>query len=212
MHPVLYSFRRCPYAIRARLAIKYSGISVELREVLLAQKPAEMLAASPKGTVPVLILTDGTVIDESYDIIRWALDINDPENWLPKDETILKKTISLIDKNDDSFKKNLDHYKYSVRFPEFSAEQYRAEGEIFLGELDNFLEKSSHLMGNQITMADIAIFPFIRQFAFVDKDWFDQSPYTKLKTWLNHMLELELFKEGMKKYPQWTAGNKGVEF
>ncbi len=212
MLPILYSFRRCPYAIRARLAIKYSATGVELREVVLADKPAEMLSASPKGTVPVLILSDGSILDESLDIIHWALSINNPENWLPENSYLLQKANELITTNDEVFKIHLDHYKYACRFPEFSAEYYRTQGEEFLQDLENLLEKSRCLLADHITLADIAIFPFIRQFVFVDKDWFDQSQYTNLNLWLNNMLEMKLFKDIMKKYPQWVPGNEGVEF
>ena len=212
MHTILYSFRRCPYAIRARLAIKYCGIEVKLREVVLSNKPAEMIAVSSKGTVPILVLPDGTVIDESMDIIHWALSINDPDNWLQDNDEISQKTNSLININDNSFKDNLDHYKYASRFPEFSEEHYRTQGEDFLQNLENLLKQSRCLLANHITLADIAIFPFIRQFAFVDKDWFDKSRYTNLKPWLNNILETELFKEIMKKYPPWVAGSEGVKF
>ncbi len=212
MHPILYSFRRCPYAIRARLAIKYCGIEVKLREVVLSNKPAEMIAVSSKGTVPILVLPDGTVLDESMDIIHWALSINDPDNWLQDNDEISQKTDSLININDNFFKDNLDHYKYASRFPEFSEEHYRTQGEDFLQNLENLLKQSRCLLANHITLADIAIFPFIRQFAFVDKDWFDKSRYTNLKPWLNNMLETELFKEIMKKYPPWVAGSEGVKF
>ena len=212
MLPILYSFRRCPYAIRARMAIKYSGIAVELREVVLSSKPEQMLAASPKGTVPVLILPDGSIIDESVDIIHWALSINDPENWRPENDGLLQQSIDLISMNDDSFKDNLDHYKYANRYPEFPAEQYRDQAETFLQQLENLLEKNNYLFDKQTTIADIAIFPFIRQFAFVDKNWFDQSPYKNLQSWLEKILGMELFTEIMNKYPQWDSKSKGVIF
>ena len=212
MLPILYSFRRCPYAIRARMAIKYSGIAVELREVVLSSKPEQMLAASPKGTVPVLILPDGSIIDESVDIIHWALSINDPENWRPENDGLLQQSIDLISMNDDSFKDNLDHYKYANRYPEFPAEQYRDQAETFLQQLEILLEKNNYLFDEQTTIADIAIFPFIRQFAFVDKNWFDQSPYKNLQSWLEKMLGMELFTEIMNKYPQWDSKSKGVIF
>ncbi len=212
MLPVLYSFRRCPYAIRARLALKQSAIKVELREVILANKPSEMLLASPKATVPVLVLADGSVMDESLDIIHWALSSNDTDNWLPDNNNSSQEVNELITVNDGTFKEHLDHYKYANRFPEFTVEHYRKQGEEFLQHLEQLLAESSYLISNHITIADIAIFPFIRQFAFVDKDWFDQSQYKNLSLWLNNMLEMELFKEVMKKYPQWAAGNESVEF
>jgi glutathione S-transferase len=194
------------------MAIKYSGITVEHREVVLADKPEDMLSHSPKGTVPVLILPDGTVIDESYDIIRWALDINDPDNWLPKDKTLLQKTNELIEINDFSFKAHLDQYKYATSFPEQSPEHYRDQAEEFLRQLESLLGKSRYLLGNEISMVDISIMPFIRQFAFVDRRWFDQSQYKKLQAWLDHFLHMELFDRVMKKYPQWTLDSMLVEF
>ncbi len=212
MLPVLYSFRRCPYAIRARLALKQSAIKVELREVILANKPPEMLLASPKATVPVLVLADGSVMDESLDIIYWALSSNDSDNWLPDNNNLSQEVNELITVNDGIFKEHLDHYKYANRSPEFTAEHYRKQGEEFLQHLEQLLAESNYLISNHITIADIAIFPFIRQFSFVDKDWFDQSQYENLKVWLNELLEMELFKDIMRKHPQWVTGNKGIEF
>lgn len=207
--PILYSFRRCPYAIRARLAIKVSAIEVELREVLLADKPNEMLALSPKGTVPVLVLQDGSVIDESRDIMLWALCQNDPENWLQGNTGEIN---NLIDWNDNEFKQQLDHYKYADRFPEFSCETYRQRGEGFLQELEKRLHRHLYLTANTVSMADMAIFPFIRQFAFVDKEWFDQSKYTKLKLWLEQMLASEIFSGVMIKYQRWQSNTEGDVF
>ncbi len=212
MLPILYSFRRCPYAIRARMAIKHCGIAVELREVILSDKPADMLTASLKGTVPILILPDGKVIDESYDIMCWVLAINDPDNWLPENETLRQKMNDLIDTNDGSFKEHLDKYKYAARFPEYSAEDYRQQAEGQLQILENLLGESSFLLGDHITMADIAIFPFIRQFAFVDKNWFDQSQYKQLRKWLEKILNMDIFTDVMNKYPQWVPGSEGEEF
>jgi glutathione S-transferase len=212
MLPTLYSFRRCPYAIRARMAIKHCGIAVELREVVLSDKPAEMLATSPKGTVPVLILPDGTVIDESYDIMCWSLAINDPDNWLPDNEILRQKMDDLIETNDGPFKEYLDKYKYAARFPEYSAEDYRQQAEGQLQILENLLGESSFLLGDHMTMADIAIFPFIRQFAFVDKNWFDQTQYKQLQKWLKKILNMDKFTDVMNKYPQWVSGSEGVEF
>lgn len=212
MLPILYSFRRCPYAIRARLTLKYSGIPVELREVVLADKPDEMLDASPKGTVPVLILDDGTVLEESLDIMNWALSHNDPDNWLVNNETTAEKTSQLIDINDGPFKQHLDHYKYAVRFPEHSPEYYRDQADGYLSKLNSLLKKSSFLFGDQLSLADIAIFPFIRQFAFVDKKWFDDSQYHYLQSWLESMLKMNLFTDVMQKYPQWKPGDEITVF
>lgn len=200
--PILYSFRRCPYAMRARMAIAYSGIDVELREVVLSNKPKSMLVYSPKATVPVLVLPDQTVIDESREIIRWALSIADPDNWLPQ-ESALKIAEQLIDKNDTSFKQALDKYKYHVRHPQQSVDVYRAEGEAFLKTLETRLSETKYLLGPQISMADVAIFPFVRQFAHVDKDWFAQTPYVKLQRWLEGFLQLALFEEVMRKHVPW---------
>ncbi|MFK8043833.1 glutathione S-transferase [Congregibacter sp.] len=200
--PLLYSFRRCPYAIRARMAVAYSGAQVELREVVLKDKPAAMLAASQKGTVPVLVLADGEVIDESIDVMRWALSHADPDGWLPRDED--STGASLIAENDGSFKILLDKYKYADRHPEHDAKWYRDEACEFLERLEQCLKKNDWLSGSTKGFADIAIFPFIRQFAGVDREWFDQAPYPALRAWLDRLLGVSLFTRVMKKYPQWV--------
>ena len=205
--PILYSFRRCPYAIRARLAIKMSGIDTELREIKLSNKPTEMLVSSPKGTVPVLVLPNGAVIDESKDIMEWALNQHDPNNWLTNDAAVLKEVDYLIDFNDFEFKKYLDLYKYADRYPEKSAEYYRQQGEVFLEKLERKLYETQFILKDEITFVDMAVFPFIRQFAFVDKDWFDKSQYKKLKIWLELLLKTSLFNDVMKKYPIWSLEN-----
>jgi len=197
--PVLFSFRRCPYAIRARLAMSVSNIQIELHEVKLTDKPAELLACSPKGTVPVLKLSDGTVIDESLDIMFWALKQHDPHNWLPSNEADTKETDGLINFNDIEFKQHLDHYKYADRFPEQSMAFYRQQAEVFLQLLEEKLNQADYLLNNQISLVDMAVFPFIRQFAFVDKNWFDQSQYIKTQAWLKTLLDSQLFTEVMKK-------------
>lgn len=205
--PVLYSFRRCPYAMRARMALRYAGLSVELREVVLSDKPASMLTYSPKGTVPVLILPDSKAIDESIDIIRWALSVNDPEQWLTGySEAQLLWLNQLVEENDYSFKLSLDKYKYAERFPEQSATVYRAEGGKFLIRLEEMLQANTFLAGDNMTVADVAVFPFVRQFAHVDKDWFYQTKYLKLQQWLDLILDMALFKEVMKKYKPWKEG------
>ncbi len=192
--PTLYTFRRCPYAIRARLAIAVSGVVVTHHEVDLRNKPAAMLAISPKATVPVLQLADGTVIDESLDIMRWALRQNDPESWLQ-----YQGASALIEQNDTSFKRDLDHYKYPNRFPEKSAENYRAACEKFLDLLNTRLTSSAFLVGDKFSFADAAVVPFIRQFAHVDKDWFYQSTHAPVIKWLDAILTLPLFNSVMKK-------------
>lgn len=211
-YPILYSFRRCPYAMRARMALYTSNIAVELREVNLANKPVEMLAASSKGTVPVLVTTN-EVIDESIDIIRWALSINDPQGWLSaySAETISDMDLLIVE-NDTNFKQHLDHYKYADRFPEFSEQHYREQGEIFLDLLEQRLKSSSYLFSEQISFADIAIFPFVRQFASVDKVWFEESPYTRLQRWLQSLIASNNFISVMAKFPNWESASSPIIF
>ena len=204
--PILYSFRRCPYAIRARLALKRSHIQVELREVVLSAKPQQMLDISPKATVPVLQLQDGMVIDESREIMLWALKQNDPQGWLLHGQQ--DEVAALIDFNDGEFKSQLDHYKYAERFPEMPMAAYRKQAEDFLSRLEQRLLKNRYLFGESISVADMAIFPFIRQFAYVDKPWFDASPYKNLNQWLQGLLDDELFSLVMPKFPQWQAGDE----
>ena len=179
MLPILYSFRRCPYAIRARMAIYYASITVELREVSLANKPQQMLALSPKGTVPVLQLPN-KVLDESLDVIHWALRQSDSDGWLRPE--LQSQTETLIESNDNDFKAWLDKYKYWERFPQQPQLYYRERAEEFIALLENLLEKHRFLLGQTLSVADIAIFPFIRQFAFVDKEWFDSAPYPNLQS------------------------------
>jgi glutathione S-transferase len=200
--PVLYSFRRCPYAIRARLAIAYAGLVVDIREVALKNKPAQMLALSPKGTVPVLHLPDGTVIEESLDIMHWALAQNDPEHWRTRDA----ETNDLIQWNDGEFKYYLDRYKYAERYPEFSAAYYRGQAEAFLIELEKRVRIYGYLCRDSFSLADAAILPFIRQFAGVDNAWFQASAYQALNHWLTASLKSGLFIAVMAKYPVWTPG------
>lgn len=195
--PVLYSYRRCPYAMRARMALKYADIAVEICEISLKNKPSGMLKASPKGTVPVLVLHDGTVLEQSLDIMVWALRQNDADGWLGAD---CGQTQQLIAENDTGFKPALDQYKYAIRFPEQPVEAYRAQGEIFLQKLELLLSQNQFLLKNQVSLADIAIFPFIRQFAAVDSVWFESAPYSKLKAWLKALIESTLFVSVMEKH------------
>ncbi|WP_236190322.1 glutathione S-transferase [Pseudomonas paraglycinae] len=191
----LYSFRRCPYAMRARMALRYSGVPIEIVEVSLKAKPAQMLAISPKGTVPVLD-ADGQVIDESLEIMRWALAQNDPDEWLLGGDS---RIAELIEANDQVFKIHLNRYKYAERYPEQPMEVYRAEGALFLQRLDELLEGRDYLLTAHPSLADIALLPFVRQFAHVDRDWFAQTPYVRLQAWLQRFLESELFTGIMKK-------------
>lgn len=190
---VLYSFRRCPYAMRARMALRYSGVPLSIVEVSLKAKPAEMLALSPKGTVPVLVCADGRVIEQSLEIMHWALAQYDPDNWLGPDSA------ALIEENDQVFKVNLDRYKYAIRYPEQPMEHYRAQGAAFLQRLEMMLEQTPYLAGDTLSLADIALAPFVRQFAHVDRDWFEQAPYPRLNTWLEQFLASELFTAVMAK-------------
>lgn len=205
--PILYTFRRCPYAMRARLAIAVSEIQVEMREVLLSDKPKELFECSAKATVPVLQLADKTVIDESFDIMLWALNQHDPESWLIKNNISEEETKHLVDFNDNEFKQHLDKYKYASRFPEEKMESYREQGELFLEQLEKKLINTKHLISDSVSLADVAIFPFIRQFAYVDIDWFEKSKYKKLRVWLSNLLDSQLFKSVMKKHPRWEGKN-----
>jgi glutathione S-transferase len=187
--------------MRARMALAYADIAVEIREISLREKPASMLAISPKGTVPVL-QSDGLVIEQSYDIMKWALRQSDPDQWLSKD------TESLIDdwvtKNDGPFKKLLDQYKYPARYPDVQFEETLNQAvALFLGPINEQLKTNRYLLGPKISLADIALFPFVRQFAMVDPDWIDQSGLNFLKQWLNEHIESPLFLSVMQKYPTW---------
>lgn len=195
LQPILYSFRRCPYAMRARLAIADAGQSVALREVVLRDKPAEMLAVSPKGTVPVMVMPDGVVIEQSFEIMEWAYE-----------ESLDEKSLALVARNDGPFKQALDRYKYADRYPEFSQQHYREQGEEFLAELEGLL--SPNLSGADMGFVDYAIVPFVRQFAGVDEDWFASAPYPRVRDWLTRFVNSELFETVMGKYPQWLAGDR----
>ena len=194
--------------MRARLAIAYARQSVELREVVLKNKPPEMLAISPKATVPVLQLCDGSVIDESRDIMFWALQHNDPQGLLAGEPSAA--TTALLDENDGDFKHWLDRYKYADRYPEQSAEEYRANGEVFLQKLELRLQEHVYLGGDKPHITDIGIMPFVRQFSMVDKVWFDQAPYPALRAWLERWLSSEVFVKVMRKYVPWRVEHELV--
>lgn len=202
--PVLYSFRRCPYAMRARLALLFAQQAVEHREVVLKDMPQQMIDISPKATVPVMQLPDGTVIDESLDIALWALEQQDPSNLLGS-LAQLSDMLSLINDNDNDFKGWLDQYKYADRYPEQTPEYYREQGELFLEKLENRLSHHPYLFGVEIRLADIAIMPFVRQFAHVDKKWFDAADYPFLQNWLQSWLASDSFERIMHKHPKWAA-------
>jgi len=202
--PILYTFRRCPYAMRARLAIAVSGVSVECREIALRNKPQAMLGISPKGTVPVLQLADGSVIEQSLDIMLWALALNDPQQWLQGEKSLSDTAKALIAINDGPFKFWLDRYKYADRYPEHPAEHYRQQAEEFLQYLERLLGTQDYLLGARLSLADMATFPFVRQFAAVDKTWFAGSNYVRLQSWLDELLLSDLFSEVMVKRDCWV--------
>ena len=232
--PILYSFRRCPYAIRARMALAYVEISYELREVSLKNKPREMLEISPKGTTPVMqifgngqikdetkglsplfhrVSPDFMVLEESLDIMQWALQQDDQLNWGNLSDADLTIANQLISTNDREFKQALDRYKYAKRFPERSPEFYRQQAEGFLQVLEQRLGESHQslskfLIGDRQTFADIAIFPFVRQLAYVDIEWFNSSPYRHLQNWLRSHESSALFELVMQKFPVWESGYK----
>ena len=208
--PILYSFRRCPYAMRARMAIHISGQKCELREVLLRNKPPSMLEYSAKGTVPVLILQDGNVIDESLDVIDWALNLNDPDDWQRSKDT--KKTKELIKINDGEFKYHLDRYKYSKRYDNEDPEFHRKKCLKFIESINNELNNSKYIFDDNISYADIVLLPFIRQFRIADIEWFDSLPYNNLKKWLSGFLDSTLLNSIMKKYDLWKEGDKSIVF
>jgi glutathione S-transferase len=196
--------------MRAHMALKYAGLEIILREVELNNLPEEALAVSPHATVPSLVVSDSEFMDESWDIVKWAVQHNDPENWLGDNNEYLQDAEMLVETNDYSFKEDLDHYKYADRYPEHSVEFYRARCEEFLEELNDMLVENKCLLAEHITIADIAVFPFIRQFAMVDKPWFDKAPYPELQQWLDLLLETEWFKEAFRKYEIWTTDSEDV--
>lgn len=197
--PLLFSYRRCPYAIRARLALWQAGLAVQVQEVSLRDKPAELLRLSPKGTVPVLCLPDGMVLEQSLDIMRWALAQHDPDGWLQA--APLEAMLALIAQNDGPFKQLLDRYKYAERHPERTAIEWRDEAvRAHLADLEARLHHQPCLFGHNWSLADMALLPFVRQFAQVDRVWFDATPaLPALRAWLQRGLDLPLFAAVMAK-------------
>ena len=192
------------------MAIHISGQKCELREVLLRDKPPSMLEYSPKGTVPVLILQDGNVIDESLDVIDWALNLNDPDDWQRSKDT--KKTKELIKINDGEFKYHLDRYKYSKRYDNEDPEFHRKKCLKFIESLNNELNNSKYIFDNNISYVDIVLLPFIRQFRIADMEWFDSLPYDNIKVWLSKFLDSFLLNIIMKKYDLWKEGDVSIVF
>jgi len=198
--------------MRARLALQACGVPVELREVVLREKPQEMMEASPKGTVPVLVEPDGTVIEESYDIITWALAQSDTARWIQYDTGEVQEMKSLIAESDGLFKQALDRYKYPNRYEGVDRDSERAKGAEFIAKLDKLLDGKPYLFGETFSLADGAILPFVRQFAHVDMDWFYASDWTNAIRWLDAFKESSAFKAIMTKYDQWQSGKEGIRF
>ena len=203
--PVLYSFRRCPYAMRARLAVQAAGVEVELREIVLGKKPAELLQASPKGTVPVLVLADGRVIEQSLDIMLWALPQYDPLGWLPTDAVAMDDALTCIAINDGLFKQALDRYKYPTRFAQVDGLAHREQGAAILRQWEDRLTAQPYLNGAQWGLQDAAIAPFVRQFAHTDPVWFAAQSWPRLQHWLASFETSPAFAAVMEKVPFWQA-------
>ncbi|MEM7427218.1 MAG: glutathione S-transferase [Pseudomonadota bacterium] len=210
--PVLYSFRRCPYAMRARLAIASAGYRCELREIVLRDKAPEFVEASPKATVPVLVTAEGLVVEESLDVMQLVLGEHDPENWLTPQQGDLQAMHRLIAECDGPFKRALDRYKYSTRYEDADPRAEREAGAAFLRKLDARLEGHAFLFGDVVSLADMAIAPFVRQFAHTDKAWFDRQPWPQLHRWLADFLKSERFKAIFRKYPKWENGDPVTVF
>nr|WP_315233472.1 glutathione S-transferase [uncultured Albidiferax sp.] len=216
MPPVLYSFRRCPYAMRARLALWASGQTVELREVILRSKPPELAAASPKATVPVLVLPEGRVLEQSLDIMRWALERSDPLDWLSPTQGTLDQMLALVGQIDGDFKFHLDRYKYPGRYETDSSsrntDEHRSAAGLVTAELNARLTGHAYLFGPQASLADMAIAPFVRQFAHVDPAWFAAQPWPQLQAWLAAWEASDILAQVMQKYPAWQSGTAGEPF
>ena len=210
--PVLYSFRRCPYAMRARLALLASGQTCELREVVLRDKPAALLAVSPKATVPVLVTGEGQVIEQSLDIMLWALRQNDPQGWLGKDESWLARALAWIERCDGDFKQHLDRYKYPHRYELPDGLAHRALAVDFLNDLDASIQTHGHLLSKAPSLADFAIAPFVRQFAHTDPAWFEAQPRLHLQAWLTQFEASPLFVRAMPKFAPWAPGQPPLLF
>lgn len=213
MLPILYSLQHCPYAMRARLGLLMARQKVVLRAVVTKDKPAEMLAASPKGTIPVLVLPDQSVVDESLDIMVWALRQNDPQDLLHADAlSHLPAMLDLIKRNDQAFKPQLETYKKSKRFHLKTEGEEREKCETFIAELEQRLaaatdaknnELNGHFIGSKPSLIDYALLPFVRQFARVNRPWFNQAPYPHLRLWLDTHMQSRLYSRAMAKYPLW---------
>ena len=209
-YPILYTFRRCPYAMRARLAIKASGVIVEIREVKLKNKPEELLNISPKATVPVLYISSKKIIEESLDIMKWALEINDPLKLLKQEKLNRIEVHNTFNKLENDFKQNLDRYKYSSRFDQPNPELYRDKNLKILNQFNNLLQHNKGIYSSHLSLLDYAIFPFIRQFRNVNSVWFDSLELKFLKSWLYELIDSDEFSSIMKKNLIWEPNQKPV--
>ena len=211
--PILYSLRQCPYAMRARIGLLLAKQSVILRDIVMTNIPYEMLAASSKGEVPVLVLDDGSVIDESLDIMIWALKQSDSDNLLYLQQSnIYQEMISLIDRSDNEFVNALKKYKAASRYHDSEEIMCREQCEVFINDLEKRLTKHEFFMGDSASLADYAILPFIRQFSRVDRKWYLRAPYPKLRKWLERHYQNPIFSKAMKKYPQWLETKESILF
>ena len=209
-YPILYTFRRCPYAMRARLAIKASGVIVEIREVKLKNKPEELLNISPKATVPVLYISSKKIIEESLDIMKWALEINDPLKLLKQEKLNRIEVHNTFNKLENDFKQNLDRYKYSSRFDQPNPELYRDKNLKILNEFNNLLQHNKGIYSSHLSLLDYAIFPFVRQFRNVNSVWFDSLELKFLKSWLYELIDSDEFSSIMKKNLIWEPNQKPI--
>ena len=207
-HPILYSFRRCPFAIRARCALAYSRIGYYHREILLKERPSKLFELSSKGTVPILELKEGIILDESIDIMIWAISFRDDLGWFENNKS---SQLEMIKINDNDFKYWLDKYKYHSRHPEKSKEYYRGKCSVIIDKYENIFKGSKFLFGEKCSLSDVAIFPFIRQFSFVNKIWF-QGSFKRTNQWLNFFIESDEFNFIMKKYYVWNPLNNEDSF
>ena len=210
--PILYSFRRCPYAIRARLALAVSGRTCELREVVLRNKPQGLLCASAKGTVPVLVLPDGRVLEQSLDIMLWALAQHDPQGWLTPSAGTVADMLALVAECDGPFKRALDRCKYPDRYPGTDTAAERDRATAWLGGLEARLSGQAGLFGSHVALADMAVAPFVRQFAGIDAAAWSQQPWPRLQDWLCRWQASPLWTRVMHKVPAWADGTPGTLF
>ena len=209
--PILFSFRRCPYAMRARIAIKLCSLECEIREINLKLKNKEFLELSPKGTVPVLVLPDNKIFEESMDIIHWAISNNDPYNLKLKNLEIYNKDMDLISIFDNEFKYHLDRYKYNSRYKGINKEEHKYKARDLLVNLNNSLKEKQWLNGENISISDISILPFIRQYRIADIKWFDEKlELPNINRWLDKFLNSKIFNNVMKKYKIWETTDQKI--